>query len=160
VELAHASDAIIIGFNVAPTDRALALAEHYGVQIRRYDIIYELTQDLKAALEGMLKPEIRAVELGRAHVLKIFHIGRVGTVAGCRVVQGVITRDARMRVIRDGRVIGDYPIQSLRREKDDVREVREGFECGIKLANFDDVKEGDTLEAYRLEEIQRRLESA
>lgn len=160
VELAHASDAIIIGFNVAPTDRALALAEHYGVQIRRYDIIYELTQDLKAALEGMLKPEIRAVELGRAHVLKIFHISRVGTVAGCRVVQGVITRDARMRVIRDGRVIGDYPIQSLRREKDDVREVREGFECGIKLANFDDVKEGDTLEAYRLEEIQRRLESA
>ncbi len=159
VELAHASDAIIIGFNVAPTDRALALAEHYGVQIRRYDIIYELTQDLKAALEGLLKPEIREVELGRAHVLKIFRISRVGTVAGCRVVQGLITRDARMRVIRDGRVIGDYAIQSLRREKDDVREVREGFECGIKLAGFDDVKEGDILEAYRLEEVQRRLES-
>ena len=159
VELAHASDAIIIGFNVAPTDRALALAEHYGVQIRRYDIIYELTQDLKAALEGLLKPEIREVELGRAHVLKIFRISRVGTVAGCRVVQGVVTRDARMRVIRDGRVIGDYAIQSLRREKDDVREVREGFECGIKLAGFDDVKEGDILEAYRLEEVQRRLES-
>ena len=158
VELAHASDAIIIGFNVAPTDRALALAEHYGVQIRRYDIIYELTQDLKAALEGLLKPEIREVELGRAHVLKTFRISRVGTVAGCRVVQGVVTRDARMRVIRDGRVIGDYAVQSLRREKDDVREVREGFECGIKLAGFDDVKEGDTLEAYRLEEVKRRLE--
>ncbi|MCS7236843.1 MAG: translation initiation factor IF-2 [Thermoguttaceae bacterium] len=158
VELAHASDAIIIGFNVAPTDRALALAEQYGVEIRRYDIIYELTQDLKAALEGLLKPEIREVELGRAVVLKTFYISRVGTVAGCRVVQGVVTRDARIRVVRDGRVIGTYPVQSLRREKDDVREVREGFECGIKLANFDDVKEGDVLEAYRLEEVQRRLE--
>lgn len=158
VELAHASDAIIIGFNVAPTDRALALAEQYGVQIRRYDIIYELTQDLKAALEGLLKPEIREVELGRAVVLKVFPISRVGNVAGCRVVHGVVTRDARIRVVRDGRVIGTYPVQSLRREKDDVREVREGFECGIKLANFDDVKEGDILEAYRLEEVQRRLE--
>ncbi len=158
VELAHASDAIIFGFNVAPTDRALALAEQYGVQIRRYDIIYELTQDIKAALEGLLRPEIREVELGRAVVLKLFPISRVGTVAGCRVVHGVVTRDARIRVVRDGRVIGNYAVQSLRREKDDVREVREGFECGIKLANFDDVKEGDILEAYRLEEIQRRLE--
>jgi translation initiation factor IF-2 len=158
VELANASDAIIIGFNVAPTDRALALAEQYGVQIRRYEIIYELAEDLKAALEGLLKPEIREVDIGRAQVLKLFPIRRVGTVAGCRVVQGVISRDARVRIIRDGRVIGHYAIQSLRREKDDVREVREGFECGIKLANFDDIKEGDIFEAYRLEEVRRRLE--
>ncbi len=157
VELANASDAIIIGFNVAPSEGARILAERYGVEIRRYDIIYQVTDDLKAALEGLLKPEKRQVDLGRVLVLKTFVISRVGTVAGCRVLHGIVARDARMRVVRDGRVIGDYAIQSLRREKDDVREVREGFECGIKLAGFDDVKEGDILEAYRIEEVERRL---
>lgn len=157
VHLADASDAIIIGFNVAPDEKARALAEQLGVQIRRYDIIYQVSEDLKAALEGMLKPERRETELGRALVKQIFHISRVGTVAGCQVLAGTVQRDCRVRVIRDGRVIGDYPLESLRREKDDVREVRQGYECGMKLAGFNDVKEGDLLEAYRVEEIRRTL---
>ncbi len=157
VHLADASDAIIIGFNVAPDEKARALAEQLGVQIRRYDIIYQVSEDLKAALEGMLKPEKRETELGRALVKQIFHISRVGTVAGCQVLAGTVQRDCRVRVIRDGRVIGDYPLESLRREKDDVREVRQGYECGMKLAGFNDVKEGDLLEAYRVEEIRRTL---
>lgn len=157
VHLADASDAIIIGFNVAPEEKARALAEQLGVQIRRYDIIYQVSEDLKAALEGMLKPERRETELGRALVKQIFHISRVGTVAGCQVLAGTVQRDCRVRVIRDGRVIGDYPLESLRREKDDVREVRQGYECGMKLAGFNDVKEGDLLEAYRVEEIRRTL---
>jgi len=157
VHLADASDAIIIGFNVAPDEKARSLAEQLGVQIRRYDIIYQVSEDLKAALEGMLKPEKRETDLGRALVKQIFHISRVGTVAGCQVLAGTVQRDCRVRVIRDGRVIGDYPVESLRREKEDVREVRQGYECGMKLAGFNDVKEGDILEAYRVEEIRRTL---
>ncbi len=155
VQLAHASDAVILGFNVVPDERARALAEQTGVQIRRYDIIYQVTEELKAALEGMLKPEQKEVESGRALVQQTFHISRVGTVAGCRVLMGTVRRDGRVRVIRDSRVIGDYPLESLRREKDDVREVREGLECGMKLRGFDDVKEGDLLEVYRIEEVAR-----
>jgi translation initiation factor IF-2 len=155
VVLASASDAVIIGFNVVPDERARVLAEQAGVQIRRYDVIYQVTDDLKAALEGMLRPEKREVELGRALVQQTFHISRVGTVAGCRVLTGTVQRDARIRVIRDSRIIGDYPLDSLRREKDDVREVRDGLECGIKLSGFNDVKEGDLLEAYRVDEVRR-----
>ena len=131
------------------------MAEKLGVQIRRYDIIYQVTDDLKAALEGMLKPEKQEKELGRALVQQVFVISRMGTVAGCRVLAGVIQRDARACLIRDSRVIGDYPIESLKRVKDDAREVREGFECGIKLAGYNDIKEGDVLEAYKIEEIAR-----
>lgn len=160
VHLADASDGIIIGFNVVPDEEARQLAEELKVQIRRYDIIYQVADDLKAALEGMLRPEKREVDIGRALVQRVFHIGRIGSVAGCRVLAGNITRDARLRIIRQSRIIGDYPIESLRREKDDVREVREGMECGIKLAGFDDVKEGDLLEAYRIEEVKRTLEDA
>lgn len=160
VHLAHASDGIIIGFNVVPDEEARQLAEQLKVQIRRYDIIYQVADDLKAALEGMLRPEKREVDIGRALVQRVFHIGRIGSVAGCRVLAGNITRDAHLRVIRQSRIIGDYPIESLRREKDDVREVREGMECGIKLAGFNDVKEGDLLEAYRIEEVKRTLEDA
>ncbi len=155
VHLAHASDAVIIGFSVVPDEGARMLAEKLGVQIRRYDIIYQVTDDLKAALEGMLKPERREKDLGRALVQRLFHISRVGTVAGCRVLAGVIQRDARVRLIRESRVIGDYPLDSLKREKDDAREVREGLECGIKLAGFNDLKEGDLFEAYKIEEIAR-----
>jgi translation initiation factor IF-2 len=157
VHLADASDAIIIGFNVVPDEKARALAEQKGVQIRRYDIIYQVTQDLKAALEGMLKPEKREVELGRALVQRTFVISRVGTIAGCRVLSGVIERNARSRVIRENRIIGDYPLDSLKRVKDDVREVREGYECGIKLAGFNDLKEGDVLEVYKTEEVARTI---
>jgi translation initiation factor IF-2 len=155
VHLADASDAVIIGFNVVPDEGARSLADRRGVQIRRYDIIYQVTEDLKAALEGMLKPEQRVLELGRALVQRVYHISRVGSVAGCRVLAGTIQRDCRIRLIRDSRVIGEYPLGSLKREKDDAREVREGMECGMKLNGFDDVKEGDVLEAYKMEQVAR-----
>lgn len=155
VHLAHASDAVIIGFSVVPDEKARTLAEQLGVQIRRYDIIYQVTDDLRAALEGMLKPERQEKDLGRALVQQAFHISRVGTVAGCRVLAGTIQRDARVRLIRESRVIGDYAVDTLKRGKDDAREVREGFECGIKLSGFNDVKEGDLFEAYKIEEIAR-----
>ncbi len=155
VHLADASDAIIIGFNVVPDEGARSLADRRGVQIRRYDIIYKLTEDLRAALEGMLKPEKREMELGRALVQRTFAISRMGTIAGCRVLAGTMQRNARVRVIRDSRIIGDYPLDSLKREKDDAREVREGMECGIKVGGFNDLKEGDILEAYKIEEFAR-----
>ncbi|MFZ5833712.1 MAG: translation initiation factor IF-2 [Planctomycetota bacterium] len=157
VHLADASDAIVVGFNVVPDEAARVLADKRGVQVRRYDIIYQLTDDLKLALEGMLRPEKQERDLGRALVQRAYHISRVGTVAGCRVLAGTITRDARIRVIRESRIVGDYPLDSLKREKDDVREVREGMECGMKLAGFNDVKEGDILEAYKIEEVARSL---
>ncbi|MFM9060014.1 MAG: translation initiation factor IF-2 [Planctomycetaceae bacterium] len=157
VQLADASDAVIIGFNVVPDERARALADERGVQVRRYDIIYQVTDDLKKSLEGMLAPEKREADLGRAVVQRIFTISRFGTIAGCRVIGGVIARNGRLRVIRDSRVIGEYGIESLKREKDDAREVRDGLECGIKIANFNDVKEGDILECYRIEEVARTL---
>jgi translation initiation factor IF-2 len=155
VHLAHASDAVIVGFSVVPDEGARALADKLGVQIRRYDIIYQMTDDVRAALEGMLKPERQEKELGRALVQQAFHISRLGTVAGCRVLAGVVRRDARVRLIRESRVIGDYAIESLKREKDDSREIREGLECGIKLAGYNDIKEGDLLEAYKIEEVAR-----
>ncbi|MEI6240997.1 MAG: translation initiation factor IF-2 [Planctomycetia bacterium] len=157
VALADASDAVIIAFNVVPDERARGLAEERGVQVRRYEIIYQVTDDLKNALEGMLSPEKREAELGRAVVQRTFSISRLGVIAGCRVIGGVIARNARLRIIRDSRVIGDYGIDSLKREKDDAREVRDGLECGIKLAGFNDVKEGDILECYRIEEVARTL---
>lgn len=155
VHLADASDAVIIGFNVVADEGARALSDQLGVQIRRYDIIYQVSEDLKAALEGMLKPERQEVELGRALVQRTFHISRMGTIAGCRVLAGNIHRDSRVRVIRENRIIGDYPLESLKREKDDAREVREGLECGMKLSGFNDIKEGDILEAYKIEEVAR-----
>jgi translation initiation factor IF-2 len=155
VHLADASDAIIIGFNVVPDEKARTLAELRGVQIRRYEIIYRLTADLKAALEGMLEPERREIEMGRALVQRTFTISRVGTIAGCRVLAGNVQRNARVRVIRENRIIGDYALESLKREKDDAREVREGLECGIKLGGFNDLKEGDILEVYKIEEVAR-----
>jgi translation initiation factor IF-2 len=158
VYLADASDAIILGFNVVPDEKARTLAQHRGVQVRRYEIIYKLTEDLRAALEGMLKPEEREAELGRALVQRTFTISRVGTIAGCRVLSGVMQRNARIRVIRDSRIIGDYALDSLKREKDDAREVREGLECGIRLQGFNDIKEGDVLEAYKIEEVARTLD--
>ncbi len=157
VHLAHASNAVIMGFNVVPDENARTLADRYKVQVRRYDIIYKVSEDLKAALEGMLKPEQREVELGRSLVQRVYLISRVGAIAGCRVLAGTIERNSRIRVIRENRIIGDYRLESLKREKDDAREVREGLECGMKLAGFNDLKEGDVLEAYRVEEVARTL---
>jgi translation initiation factor IF-2 len=164
VILADASDAVIIGFHVVPDERARSLAEEKGVEIRRYDIIYQLTDDIRKSLEGMLTPELHEVELGRALVQQVFKLSRVGAVAGCRVLQGTVERSGKVRLIREGRVIYPEPgsgkevgIASLKRVKDDVREVREGFECGIKIAGYDDVKEGDVIEVYRVQETQRTL---
>lgn len=160
VTLASATGAIIVAFHVVPEDRAEALADREGVEIRRYSIIYEVTDDIKAALEGLLRPELRDVPTGRVLVLKTFSISRYGTIAGCRVLNGTIDRNNRMHVIRDQTVLNNYKIASLKREKDDVKEVREGMECGIRLEGFNDIKEGDLLEAYRVEEVKRTLESA
>jgi translation initiation factor IF-2 len=157
VRLADASEAIIVGFNVVPDEAARSLADELQVEVRRYDVIYKIVDDLKAVLEGKLKPEEQVVETGMAMILKTFSVSRTGTIAGCRVMRGSIERDCRMRVIRDSRIIGDYAIDSLKREKDDAKEVQRGMECGIKLDGFNDVKEGDTLEAYKIEEIARTL---
>lgn len=157
VTLADASNAVIIGFNVIPDESARALADRCGVEIRRYNIIYKITEDIKAILEGKLKPEERVADLGRALVQQVFTISRIGTIAGCRVLAGTVERGCRVRVNRDGRGIGDYELESLRREKDDTKEVREGLECGMRLAGFNNLKEGDVLEAYKIEEVARSL---
>ena len=157
VRLAQASNAVIVAFNVVPNENARSLADETGVEIRRYEVIYKITDDLKATLEGRLKPEEQVVESGMAMVLRTFSISKTGTIAGCRVMRGSIQRECRMRVIRDQTVIGDYAIDSLKREKDDAKEVARGMECGIKLDKFNDIKEGDTLEAYKIEEIARTL---
>jgi translation initiation factor IF-2 len=158
VTLASASQAVIVGFNVIPDEAARAMADERNVEIRRYDIIYNLALDIKALIEGRLKPEEKIVELGRALVKQVFSVSRVGTIAGCYVAQGTIERGCRIRVNREGRRIGDYALDTLKRIKDDVKEVARGLECGIKLAGFNDVKVDDVLEAYRVEEVARKLE--
>lgn len=157
VRLAQASNAVVVCFNVVANEDARSLADETGVEIRRYDVIYKITDDLRATLEGRLKPEEQVVESGMAMVLRTFSISKSGMIAGCRVMRGSIHRECRMRVIRDQTVIGDYAIESLKREKDDAKEVARGMECGIKLEKFNDIKEGDTLEAYKIEEIARTL---
>ncbi len=158
VSLAEASHAIIIAFHVVPEERARALAERVGVDIKRYDIIYEVTETIRLSLEGLLLPERKQVMTGRALVLKTFQISRLGTIAGCRVLSGTIERSNRISVSRDQTVLNTYEIASLKRGKDDAREVREGMECGIRLEGFNDIKEGDLLEGYRVDEIKRKLE--
>ena len=159
VYLASSSGASIIAFQVVAEDGAESLADKEEVEIRRYSIIYELLDDIRNALEGLLEPERREVPTGRAIVLATFTISRIGTVGGCRILNGTIERNNRMHVIRDNAVVGTYSIGSLRREKDDVKEVREGMECGIRLENFNDIKDGDLLEGFRIEEIARKLDS-
>ena len=158
VTLASASNAVIAAFNVIPDEQARALADERNVEIRRYDVIYKLTDDIRAMIEGRLKPEERIVELGRALVKQVFSISRVGTIAGCYVAQGSIQRGCRIRVNRDGRTIGDYALDSLKRIKEDVKEVPRGMECGIRLHGFNDIKQDDVLEAYRIEEFARTLD--
>jgi len=158
VLLAKASNAIIIGFHVRPDSNARASAEREKVEIRTYRIIYEAVEEVKAAMEGLLTPEKKEVVLGEAEVRQLFKIAKVGTIAGSFVRSGVIPRTARVRVVRDGVEVYDGTLASLKRFKEDVREVREGFECGIGVENFNDVKVGDLLEAYRIEEVARSLE--
>jgi translation initiation factor IF-2 len=158
VMLAQASGAVIIGFNVRPLPDANALAAREGVEIRTYTVIYKVTEELRAAMEGMLEPEEVEESLGMAEVRQTFRASRIGTIAGCHVVQGKITRNARVRLVREGTIVYDGALASLKRFKDDVREVEEGFECGMVLENFQDVKEGDVLEAYETRKVARELE--
>jgi translation initiation factor IF-2 len=155
VTLAQASGAIVIGFNVRPDPKARELAEKEGVDIRTYQIIYKLVEDVEAALKGLLKPEYEERVLGRAVVRATFKVPKIGLIAGCMVEEGTITRGAKARLLRDGVVLADSQISSLKRFKDDAREVAQGFECGIGIDNFQDIKEGDVLEAYEVREIVR-----
>jgi translation initiation factor IF-2 len=157
--LAKTAGAIIIGFHVRPDNNARTAAEREGVEIKLYRIIYEAVADVRAAMEGMLRPEEREVILGEAEVREVFKVSRIGTIAGCSVRSGIINRQGRVRVIREGVEVFDGAIASLKRFKDDVREVREGFECGIAVENFNDIKVGDVIECYRTEEFARTLAS-
>jgi translation initiation factor IF-2 len=155
VNLAAVSSALVVGFNVRPNAEARSLAEREGVDIRTYRVIYQLTDDIEKALVGMLRPVQTEETIGEAEVRATFKVSRLGTIAGCMVTNGVIRRSAKVRVVRDGTVIYDTTIGQLKRFKDDAREVAEGFECGILLDGFNDVKEGDVLEAYETRQIER-----
>jgi translation initiation factor IF-2 len=157
VMLASASNAIIIGFNVRPDSRVAEIAEQEGVDIKLYDIIYNVIADVRAAMEGLLEPVFKEVVQGRAEVRDLFKISKVGTIAGCSVLDGKIARNAGLRVVRDGVVAYDGKIASLKRVKDDVREVAAGMECGIGIENFNDLHVGDILEAYIEEKVERKL---
>ncbi|HET8655978.1 MAG TPA: translation initiation factor IF-2 [Longimicrobiaceae bacterium] len=160
VLLASTAGAIVVGFHVRPTAEARTVAEREDVDIRLYNIIYEAVEEVRAAMEGMLSPEEREVMLGTAEVRQIFKVPRVGTVAGCMVTSGELQRRGKIRVIRDSVQIYEGELGSLKRFKDDVREVREGFECGLNVSNFNDVKVGDVIECYRVEEVARSLSGA
>ena len=160
VLLAKASGAIVLGFHVRPDSNARAAAERESVDVRTYRIIYEAVEDVRNALEGLLKPEEKETVLGEAEVLQLFKVSKVGTIAGCTVRSGTIQRTAKVRVIRDGAVVYTGGLASLKRFKDDVREVREGLECGIGIENFNDLKVGDRIESFRMEEVKRTLQPA
>jgi translation initiation factor IF-2 len=158
VMLATASNAIIIGFNVRPETKAAQTAEKEGVDIRLYNVIYEAIEDVKKALEGMLEPTLKEKVLGRAEVRQLFPVSRLGTIAGCYVVDGYISRASDgLRVLRDNIVVYEGKINSLKRMKDDVKEVQAGYECGILIENFNDIKVGDILENYIIEKIAAKL---
>ena len=158
VMLAQVSNAIIVGFNVRPDPTARDNAAREGVDIRLYRIIYDAIEEIKSAMNGMLAPKYRDVDLGRAEVRLVYKISNVGTVAGCYVLEGKITRNANIRVVRDGIIIADDKLDSLKRFKDDVKEVAQGYECGMALTKFNDIKEGDIFEAYIVEEYREKLD--
>jgi translation initiation factor IF-2 len=155
LNLAAVSNATVIGFNVRPDRKARDVAEREGVELRLYEVIYGVLEDVNNALKGMLKPEFEEVVTGEAEVREVFSVPRIGKVAGCMVQSGVITRGSKVRFLREGTIIWKGTIASLRRFKDDVREVREGFECGIGLENYQDLKPGDIIETYEDREIAR-----
>jgi translation initiation factor IF-2 len=157
VNLASASDAIIVGFQVRPSQAARKLAENEQIDIRLYSIIYKAIEEIKSAMEGMLSPEIEEKITGSIEVREVFEITKVGTIAGCFVLDGTITRKNRIRVIRDGIVIHTGTIKDLKRFKDDVKEVKHGYECGLSIEKFNDIQIGDTLEAFEEVEVARKL---
>src|SRR5204862_2866901 len=153
IQLAAAANATIIGFNVRPDRKARELAEREGVEIRTYEIIYQILEDIQNAMLGLLAPEFEEVVTGEAEVREIFSVPRIGRIAGCYVLSGTITRGSKVRFLREGTIIWKGAIQSLRRFKDDVREVQSGFECGIGLSDFQDLKQGDIIETFEEREI-------
>jgi translation initiation factor IF-2 len=157
VTLAEASGAAIIGFNVRAHKEAREAADQAGIEIRYYDIIYNLVDDVKKAMSGMLAPMLRETKLGDATILEIFKVSKVGNVAGCRVTEGVVERGANVRLIRDNVVVHQGKLSQLKRFKDDAREVVAGQECGMAFENYQDMKVGDTIECYRVETVQRTL---
>ena len=152
--LANASNALIVGFNVRPDSVAEANAERDGVEMRMYRVIYDCIEEVEAAIKGMLAPKYRDVEMGKAEVRSVFKLSSAGTIAGSYVIDGKITRNSKIRVVRDGIVVFEDEIASLKRFKDDQKEVATGYECGIGLEKFNDIKEGDILEAYIVEEYR------
>jgi translation initiation factor IF-2 len=158
VLLAATSGAIIIGFNVSPDSRARETATREKVEIKRYSIIYEVEEDIRKALEGLLSPEVKETFTGMAEVRQIFRVPKIGTIAGCIVKEGTIHRSDKVNIIRDNRIIHTGNMSSLKRFKDDVREVASGFECGIGIENYNDIKVGDVIEVYQVVEVARKLE--
>ncbi|MHB8141293.1 MAG: translation initiation factor IF-2 [Vulcanimicrobiaceae bacterium] len=157
VNLASASSAVLIGFNIRPDETVKRLAENEGVDLRFYQVIYEVEDDLKKAMRGMLAPVVREVTLGRAEVRQIFKASKVGTIVGCYVTSGKIVRNSKVRVLRDSVVVFDGELESLRRFKEDVKDVAEGYECGLQVAKFQDIKDGDVIEAYMKEHVAAEL---
>ena len=153
--LANASQAIIIGFNVRPSAKTKELAKEYDVDIRLHNIIYKVIEELESAMKGMLDPEYVEKVIGEAEVRQLFKFSKVGTIAGSYVTTGLIKKDAKARLLRDGVVLYDGIIASIQREKDSVKEVKQGFECGITLENYNDIKEKDVIEAYEMVEVKR-----
>ncbi len=157
VILPKASNAVIIGFNVRANPQARDLARRDNVEIRYYSIIYDVIDDMKAALSGLLGPSVRERFLGNAAIREVFTISKVGKVAGCMVTEGMVKRGAKVRLLRDSVVIHEGSLKTLKRFKDEVREVREGFECGMAFENYHDIQVGDVIECFEMEEVARAL---
>jgi len=157
VTLAKASNAMIIGFNVRANAQAREMAKRDAVEIRYYSIIYNVIDDVKQALTGLLAPTLREKFLGNAQILQVFNISRIGKVAGCKVTEGVVKRGAKVRLLRDNVVIHEGTLKTLKRVKDEVKEVREGFECGMAFENYDNIEAGDVIECFEMEEVARQL---
>ena len=156
IMLAGTSDSIIIGFNVRPSAAVSAIAEREGVQIRTYRVIYDIIDDVENAMKGMLDPEFKEVILGTVEIRDTFKVPGVGIVGGAYVTDGKVVRNEQIRLVRDGIVIHEGKISSLKRFKDDAREVTQGYECGIGIENYNDIKEGDVIECFTMEEIDRK----
>ena len=155
VVLANASNAIIIGFNVSPSRETKDTAKNYNVEIRLYNIIYKLVEEIEAAMKGMLDPEYEEVVIGEAEVRQIFHFSKVGNIAGSHVTSGIVKVNSPCRVIRDGIVLTTSKVASLQREKDQVKEVKSGFDCGMTIESFPDIKEKDMIEVFEVREVKR-----
>jgi translation initiation factor IF-2 len=156
VTLASASNAVIIGFNVRPDSHARTTAEQEKVEIRLHRVIYDVIQEIEAAMKGMLDPEMEEKVVGMAEVRQTFKVSKVGTIAGCYVTEGKVVRDGQVRLIRDGIVIHEGKLDTLKRFKDDVREVAQGYECGLTILNYNDIKEGDMIEVFVIQEVERK----